>query len=108
IFSERGSGAFAGRGAVRHAKVLDGNQIELGYALLPTFWGTGLATEMAGAMVAVARDELALAELAAWTLAANRASQRRLEKSGFVYGGDFELDGLPHRCYRVVFGPSAG
>jgi ribosomal-protein-alanine N-acetyltransferase len=108
VFSERGSGAFAGRGAVRHAKVLDGDQIELGYALLPTFWGTGLATEMAGAMVAVARDDLALTELAAWTLATNRASQRVLEKSGFVYERDFQCDGLPHRYYRVVFRPSAG
>jgi len=80
--------------------VLDGDQIELGYALVPTYWGTGLATEMARALVVVAREELVLPELAAWTLTTNRASQRVLEKSGFTYEHDFEWAGEPHRYYR--------
>jgi RimJ/RimL family protein N-acetyltransferase len=104
IFRERGSGAFVGRGAVRHAQVLDGDQIELGYAIVPAFWGGGIATEMAGAMVEVARDQLSLPELAAWTLTTNHASQRVLEKTGFTHERDFEWAGLPHRYYRQAFG----
>jgi RimJ/RimL family protein N-acetyltransferase len=103
IFRERGSGGLVGRGAVRHAQALDGDQIELGYALVPECWGAGLATEMAGAMAAVARDELGLPEIAAWTLTTNRASQRVLEKVGFTYERDFEWADLPHRYYRRVF-----
>ena len=99
VFVDRGSGAFVGRGAVRHAQVLDGDQVELGYALRPEHWGRGLATEMAGAMVAVARDEIRLPELAAWTLTTNRASHQVLEKTGFLYQRDFEWAGLPHRYY---------
>jgi ribosomal-protein-alanine N-acetyltransferase len=110
MFVERGSGAFVGRAAVRHAQiagtgVLDGDQIELGYALVPAWWGRGLATEMAAAMVEVARADLGLAELAAWTMTTNRASQQVLEKTGFVYERDFVYADLPHRYYRLQLGP---
>jgi RimJ/RimL family protein N-acetyltransferase len=110
IFVERGSDAFVGRGAVRHAQiagsgVLDGDQVELGYALLPSFWRRGLATEMAVALIDIARTELELSELAAWTLTTNHASQHVLEKTGFVYERDFDYAGLPHRYYRLVLHP---
>lgn len=106
IFRDRRSGAFVGRGAIRHARIpelagLGGDQIELGYALLPACWGSGLATEMAGAMVACARDGLHLPELAAWTLTTNLASQRVLEKVGFTSEREFEWAGMPHRYYRL-------
>ena len=109
VFVERGSGEFVGRGAVRHAQIagmglLDGDQIELGYALRPEHWGRGLATEMAGAMVTVARDELCLPELAAWTLTTNRASQQVLEKTGFVYQRDFEYRGVAAPLLLAGFG----
>jgi len=101
MFTARSGGEFVGRGAVRHARVLEGDQIELGYALLPGYWSRGLATEMAGALARVARDELRLSELAAWTLTTNTSSQRVLEKTGFVYEREFEYDGAPHRYYRI-------
>jgi ribosomal-protein-alanine N-acetyltransferase len=103
IFATRDGGAFVGRGAVRHARVLDGDQIEVGYALVPDFWGHGLASEMTAAMVTFAHDELVLDEIAAWTLTTNLASQRVLEKAGLVHERDFEHADLPHRYYRLVF-----
>jgi len=103
MFVDGGSGEFVGRGALRHARILDGDRIELGYALVAPSWGSGLATEMAGAMARVARDELRLRELAAWTLRTNRGSQRVLEKTGFTYEREFEHAGEPHRLYRLVF-----
>jgi ribosomal-protein-alanine N-acetyltransferase len=54
-------------------------------------------------MVAFAREELALDEIAAWTLTTNVASQRVLEKAGLVHERDFEHVDLPHRYYRLVF-----
>ncbi len=106
IFTERATGAFAGRGAVRHAQVLDGDQVELGYALVPEWWGRGYASEIAAALVAVARDRIGLAELAAWTLTTNGVSQHVLEKVGFAYVRDFDFAGLPHRYYQLRFGGS--
>jgi ribosomal-protein-alanine N-acetyltransferase len=103
IFVARDDGAFVGRGAVRHARVLDGDQIEVGYALVPGFWGRGLASEMAAAMVAFAREDLGLDAIAAWTLTTNLASQRVLEKAGLVHERDFEHAELSHRYYRLVF-----
>jgi RimJ/RimL family protein N-acetyltransferase len=103
IFVERDGGAFVGRGAVRHARVLEGDQIEVGYALVPGAWGRGLASEMTSAMLAFARDDLALDEIAAWTLTTNIASQRVLEKAGLVHERDFEHADLPHRYYRLAF-----
>jgi RimJ/RimL family protein N-acetyltransferase len=103
IFVARDAGSFVGRGAVRHARVLDGDQIEVGYALVPGFWGRGLASEMVAAMLTFARDDLALDEIAAWTLTTNLASQRVLEKAGLVHERDFEHAALPHRYYRLVF-----
>jgi [ribosomal protein S5]-alanine N-acetyltransferase len=104
IFAERGTGVFVGRGAVRHAQVLEGDQIELGYALLPDWWGRGFATEIAAALVGVARDRLGLDELAAWTMTTNAASRHVLEKVGFTYVRDFVHADLPHRYYRLRFG----
>jgi [ribosomal protein S5]-alanine N-acetyltransferase len=103
MFTDRETGAFAGRGAIRHAQVFDGDEIELGYALVTPSWGRGLATEIAAALVVVARDGLGLGELAAWTMTTNTASRRVLEKVGFGYRRAFERLGLPHRYYHLTF-----
>jgi RimJ/RimL family protein N-acetyltransferase len=56
---------------------------ELGYWLARRFWGRGIATEAARAMVAVARDSLRLPRLASGHFLDNPASGRVLEKVGF-------------------------
>ena len=104
VFVDRGSGAFVGRGAVRHAPgawLSTATRSSSATRCVPRSGVGASATEMAGAMVDVARDEIRLPELAAWTLTTNRASQQVLEKTGFVYRRDFEWAGLPHRYYRL-------
>jgi RimJ/RimL family protein N-acetyltransferase len=57
---------------------------ELGFLLRPDHWGTGLASEAVGAVIAHAFDALRLARLAAVVQSANRAAARVLEKNSFA------------------------
>jgi RimJ/RimL family protein N-acetyltransferase len=101
VARERETGEFAGRGGLHAVDVLGRAEVEVAYALLPPFWGRGLATELAAASVRVAFDELGLADLVAFALVDNRASQRVMEKLGFRYENDLERAGLPHRLFRL-------
>jgi RimJ/RimL family protein N-acetyltransferase len=62
---------------------LDDGPPELGYWLARRFWGRGIATEAARAMVAAARDSLRLPRLVSGHFLDNPASGRVLEKVGF-------------------------
>jgi RimJ/RimL family protein N-acetyltransferase len=94
------TGQFAGRGGVRHA-TLDGQaEVEVGYGLLPEFWGRGLATELARESVRVGFAELHRADLVCFALTTNRASRRVMEKVGFGYERDIVHADQPHVLYR--------
>jgi RimJ/RimL family protein N-acetyltransferase len=95
------SGDFAGRGGLKHTVVGGRPEIEVAYGFLPPFWGRGLATELAEASVRAGFAELGLTDLVCFTLATNRASQRVMEKAGFVFERAVEHAGLPHRLSRL-------
>jgi ribosomal-protein-alanine N-acetyltransferase len=59
----------------------------LGYWFDPEYWGRGYTTEAARACVAYAFNTMNVPELASMTDPQNKASQRVLEKTGFVYVG---------------------
>lgn len=61
----------------------DLGDVELGYRFLPRYWGMGLATESARAVIDYARDTLHLHRLIALVHQDNVASARVLEKLGF-------------------------
>ena len=56
--------------------------VELLYALSPAYWGRGLATEAAGAVVDWGFANLAVPEIQAFTRKEHTASRRVLEKLG--------------------------
>jgi ribosomal-protein-alanine N-acetyltransferase len=60
-------------------------ELGLGFWFDPEYWGRGYATEAARACVAFAFDKLKAPELASTADARNKASQRVLEKAGFVW-----------------------
>jgi ribosomal-protein-alanine N-acetyltransferase len=60
----------------------DQEDIEISYQLLPSSWGTGLATETVSAVIAHAFNELDVERLVAETQAANNPSRRLLERCG--------------------------
>ena len=101
-FLEKETGDFVGRGGLR-AVILEGREtVEVGYALLPAFWGRGFATEMVRESVRVGFEVLGLPELVAYTLETNFASQNVLQKAGFVFDKPITHAGLPHFLYRQI------
>jgi RimJ/RimL family protein N-acetyltransferase len=68
---------------------LDPADVELGYRLLPSVWGRGLATEGARLLVRRAFTELALPRVVATTMAVNVGSRRVLEKAGLRHVDTF-------------------
>jgi [ribosomal protein S5]-alanine N-acetyltransferase len=98
---ERASGGFAGRGGLRRVRLEGRPEVEVGYALMPAYWGRGLATELARESVRVAFAELGVRELVCFTLPINRASQQVMQRAGFRYAGDTVWADLPHVLYRL-------
>ena len=99
IFRDKVDGRFVGRGGLRHV-VLNGQpEVEINYALMPSFWGQGLATEIATASVDLG-TRLGLSSLVAFTVPDNRGSRHVMEKLGFGYERDILYTGVPHVLYR--------
>lgn len=72
---------------------LDGGlPIEFGYTLARAYWGRGLATEAADAALRYVFENLPVTEIAASVDSRNVASQRVLEKIGFVFQRTEQLD----------------
>ena len=66
---------------------------EIGYGLLPAFWGKGYATEAVKAVAAWALSQPKVTHVEAETEPDNAASQRVLAKAGFVPTGTFGEEG---------------
>ena len=84
--------------------------VELGWRLAAEYWGSGLATEGARAVVHYAFQTLGLDEIVATTFFANARSRRVMEKLGMRHnpGDDFDHPLLPdghplrrHVLYRL-------
>jgi ribosomal-protein-alanine N-acetyltransferase len=100
VFRNRTSGAFVGRGGLRHVDLGGKDEVELAYALKSAFWGKGLATEMAASVLRLGIDKLGLTDIVAFTLTTNIASRRVMEKLGFRFERDILHAGLPHVVFR--------
>lgn len=59
--------------------------VDLGFAFLPEFWGRGYARESAAAVLDYGRGRLGLKRVVAVTAVDNHASIRLLEKLGFSF-----------------------
>ncbi len=99
---DRGSNEFIGRGGLRHIEVEGRAEIEIGYALLPSHWGRGLATELARTAKEIGVDVLQLDRIVAVALPTNHASRRVLEKAGLEYSRDVVFKESLHSLYEWV------
>jgi RimJ/RimL family protein N-acetyltransferase len=80
---EKATGQMAGRFSLKPASSYGlAGGTELGYRLYPAFWGRGLATEGARALIGSAFGRLRLDRVVATTMADNAGSWRVLEKCG--------------------------
>jgi [ribosomal protein S5]-alanine N-acetyltransferase len=102
LLYDRETGEFVGRGGLNRVSVLEHDEIEVGYALLPAFWGRGLATELAQEAVRLGFEELAADSIVGFTLPTNLASRRVLEKCGMIFEREFVHYDLLHVFLRVV------
>lgn len=82
--TDRRYGEFLGWMSLRGPRHSDGPEMELSYRLRREYWGRGLATEAARAVVTVAFGHLGAQRVFAGTTAANTGSRRVMEKLGMV------------------------
>jgi RimJ/RimL family protein N-acetyltransferase len=97
-----GGGPPVGRAVLRHLLVEGVDEVEVGYAFYPAFWGKGFATEIATACLAVGRERLHLKTIVAVTSQANAASQHVLRKVGLEYERDFMENGNLCALFRTI------
>jgi RimJ/RimL family protein N-acetyltransferase len=107
IARERASRALVGRGGLNLTIAGGAGAVEVGWAVAPERWGSGLGTEIGAAAVAVARSDLGLGELVSYTLPDNIASLRVMEKLGFGAPREIDHRGLPHLLLRLRTGSTA-
>jgi RimJ/RimL family protein N-acetyltransferase len=77
-------------------------EVELSYDLHPDLWGSGLATEAATAVMAVAHGPLAIDRVLAVVKPTNTASRRVLEKAGLTHIGERAAYGEDLLLYESV------
>lgn len=102
VFRDQTDGRFVSRGGLRNVYVGGNEEVELAYALRAEYWGLGLATEMALAILQVGFQQLGIQDVVCFTLTTNSASQRVMEKVGFRYERDLVHADLPHVLYRIT------
>ncbi len=79
---------------------------EIGFHLRPKYWGHGLGSEAAKAVINYAFSQLGASDLFAGHNPNNLNSRKILERLGFHYIGDefYEPTGLYHPSYRYLTG----
>jgi RimJ/RimL family protein N-acetyltransferase len=100
ILRDPASGQVVGRAGLRHLTVEGATEVQLVYALLPEFWGRGLATDAARACVTIGLEWLSLPSLVALSLPGNLASQRVLRKAALVQEREVVHAGARHLLFR--------
>ena len=101
ILRDPTTGRVFGRAGLRHLNVEATPEVELAYALLPEFWGRGLATDAARACVTIGREWLGLPSVVGLTTADNLASQRVLLKASLTPEREVMHSGASHILFRT-------
>jgi RimJ/RimL family protein N-acetyltransferase len=73
--------------------------VDIGFAFLPRFWGQGYAHEAASAVLDYGREVLELDRIVAITSPDNTPSIRLLEKLGLRLEKTFEMGGMPTQLF---------
>ncbi|MCU0361490.1 MAG: GNAT family N-acetyltransferase [Bacteroidia bacterium] len=101
---EKQSGEFLGWAGLKLVKEeINGhnNFYDLGFRLMPNYWGCGYATEAATSLVKYASEILKLKNLYAFVDVENKASIRVLEKSGLKNEGRFLYEHQAHFWFHL-------
>ena len=98
------TGTFIGLGKLALESV-DSREAELGYMLLPEYWGKGLGGRIAAQLLLLAKD-LPLDGLFAIIDPANLASRKILIRHGFTHREFKDFDGLPGEILQLFLKPA--
>lgn len=101
ILRDAAAGHVVGRAGLRYLGLEHASEVELSFAMLPDFWGRGLATDAARACATIGREWLGLGSIVALTLPDDLAAQRVLAKSAFAHEGEVTHAGRPYLLYRT-------
>jgi RimJ/RimL family protein N-acetyltransferase len=101
-------GKFAGRSGLRHIAIAGVDEVELGYSFAHEFWGKGLATEIAKAVIDKGFNSYGLSNIIAFTLVHHIASRNVMEKLGFRFEADRQIKGELCAVYRLHRKQDAG
>jgi RimJ/RimL family protein N-acetyltransferase len=94
------SGRLIGFAGLKYLEELD--DIDLGYRLIPEYWGHGLATESALAVRDYGFEDLSLEEVIGLVHPENVASERILKKLGMEFVGVIQYSGLDVHKYLMT------
>ncbi|CAM9476120.1 unnamed protein product, partial [Ectocarpus fasciculatus] len=89
---DRESGSFLGWAGLKIENNVNGRAsfIDLGYRMLPQYWGRGYATEASRALVSYGFDVLGVDTICAYVESSNPSSRRVAEKAGLRVTGTFD------------------
>jgi ribosomal-protein-alanine N-acetyltransferase len=80
----------------------DSTAFEIGYSIARKFWGKGIASEIASALIDYAFSHFTTGDLTALTHPENMASQNVLLKAGFVRDGNLVSLGQDLYLFRLA------
>ena len=84
------------------------DDVDIGFALLPAYWGKGLAYEAAAAVMDYGQRTLGIPRIVAIVSPDNVASIRLLEKIGLVFDRRVDLNGDGRETSLYVPAPTPG
>lgn len=102
--SEKETSAFVGWTGLKLVREKINNHsdfYDLGYRLIPKFWGKGIATETAKACVSYGFDRLNLDSIYGMADIDNKASINVLQKAGLEFIETFDYDGTKHAWLSI-------
>ena len=101
---ERSTGRFVGRAGLYVRAEPDWPGVEVGWALDPSWWGRGYATEAGEAAVRFGFDDVGVDSLVSVILPENEASSAVARRLGFVLADERTLShfpAMPHGVWRL-------
>ncbi len=104
VVIEKASGRFAGWAGLKWIdNTINGRSeyYDLGYRLLPAYWGKGIATEAAQATLDHGFRHLNPDTIYAMADAANTGSDKVLKKCGLQHNGSFMYEATLHHWYHI-------
>lgn len=96
------SGAFIGLAKLEITQA-DAKNAELGYMLLPEYWGKGIAGRVAKKLITFAQTQKQLTRLFAIIDPKNLPSRKILTNNGFVHQAYKDFDGLDGEILELKF-----